>query len=88
MPMNMEQTNGQFEFQVIGKFEIVAGLHLLHHMNTPLAHDIIGYEGGLYSLHIKVASLEYRIVHVLLAFGGEMLTKHIPEDMRTHASPF
>jgi hypothetical protein len=39
-----------------------------------LTHDIIGDEGSLYSLHIKVESLEYRIVHVLLAFGDSILT--------------
>ena len=73
MAMNMEQTNGQFEFQVIGRFEIAAGLHSLHHMNTSLTHDIIGDESGLHSLHIKVESLEYRIVHVLLAFEDSIL---------------
>ena len=56
MPVNMEQTNCQFEFQVIGKFEIAAGVHSLHHMNTPLTHDIIEDERGLYSLHTYTAA--------------------------------
>jgi hypothetical protein len=54
MFMDMKQTNCQPELQIIGKFEIFTTIHPLHHMDTPLAHDIIGSEGGLYSLHTKV----------------------------------
>ena len=79
MPMDMEQTNRQPEFQVFRKFEIVAAIHSLHHMNTPLTHDIVTDESGLYPLHIKVQGVEYRVVHILLAFEGLIFTKHIHE---------
>jgi hypothetical protein len=67
MPVNMKKTDRQPELQVIRKFEMIASVHPLHHMNAPLTHDIIGDEGGLYSLHVKVKGLEYGIVHIFLA---------------------
>jgi hypothetical protein len=41
-----------------------------------LTHDIVGDEGGLYSLHIEVQGLEYGIVHILLAFGRSIHQGH------------
>ena len=88
MPMDVKEADGQPELQVIGKLEIIAAVDPLHHMNTPLTHDIKGDEGSLYSLHIKVEGLEYGIVHILLAFKGPNFSWYISMDMRTHASPF
>ena len=88
MPMDMKKTDRQPEFQVIRKIEMVAAVHPLHHMDAPLTHDVVGDEGGLYSLHIKVQGLEYGIVHIFLAIGGSNFTEGILIDMSTHASPF
>ena len=46
MFMNVKEANGQSELQVIGFLEIVAAGHPLHHMNTPLADNIVQDEGG------------------------------------------
>jgi hypothetical protein len=70
MPMDMKQADGQPELQVIGKLEIGAAGHSIHHMNAPLTHDIVGDEGRLYSLHVKVQSFEYGIIHVPLTMKG------------------
>ena len=43
-------------------------------MNTPLTHDIVRDEGSFYSFHVEVKGLEYRIIHILLAFGGSIST--------------
>jgi len=72
--MDMEQTNRQPEFQIVGKFEIATAIHPVHHMNAPLTHDIVGDEGSLYSIHVELQGLEYRIVHILLALGGLVST--------------
>jgi hypothetical protein len=88
MSVDVKKPNSQLELQVIRKNEMIAAIHPLHHMNTPLTHDIIGDEGSLYSLHIKVQSLEYGIVHILLAFGASIFTKGIWIYTSTHASPF
>lgn len=74
MPMNVKEANGQSELQVIGFLEIVAAGHPLHHMNTPLTHNIVRDEGGLYSVHIKVQGFEYGVVHVSLTVGGPIYT--------------
>jgi hypothetical protein len=54
-------------------------------MNTPLTHDIIGDKGSFYSLHIEVQCLEYRIIHILLAFGGFVSTS-AERDENSHFS--
>jgi hypothetical protein len=86
--MDMKKPDSQPELQVIGKIEIAAAVRPLPHMDAPLTHDIVGDEGGLYSLHIEVQGLEYGIVHILLAFGGSICAKDILIYMSTHASPF
>jgi len=73
MSVYVKKADAQPKLQIIGKFEKVAAGDPLHHMNAPLTHDIIGYEGSLYSLHIEVQGLENGVVHVLLALGGSFL---------------
>ena len=67
---------------------MVASVDPLHHIYTPLAHDIIADEGSVDSLHIKVEGLEYGIVHVLLPSKRFSLIVHMPTNIGTYTSPF
>jgi hypothetical protein len=52
-----------------------------------LTHDIVANKGRLYAAHVKVQGFEYRIIHVLLAFGTS-ISPGMPINIETHASPF
>ena len=49
VPMDMEKTDAQSEFQAIRNLEVSAAANSVHHMNAPLTHDIVANEGRLYT---------------------------------------
>ena len=86
VPMNVKKTNAQSELQAIRNLEMAAASHPVLYVNTPLTHDIVANESGLYSTHVKVQGFEYGIVYVFLTFSASVSPSMLI-DIGTYTSP-